>query len=71
MIMQIREIKVKLGTSRMREEESLRTIADMQRAMDVKKATNQSLLEKLTTQNDRFKDELQILGNQMNKLKKP
>ena len=39
--------------------------------MEVKKETNKSLLEKLTTQNDRFKDELEMLGSQMNKLKKP
>ena len=39
--------------------------------MEVKKETNKSLLEKLTTQNDRFKDELEMLGNQMSKLKKP
>lgn len=71
LILQVRELKVKVSTSRMREEDSLRTIADMQRAMEYKKATNKNLLDKLTSQNDKFKDELETLGNQMSKLKKP
>ena len=61
LILQVRELKVKVSTSRMREEDSLRTIADMQRAMEYKKATNKNLLDKLTSQNDKFKDELETL----------
>ena len=37
---QVRELKLKLSTSRMREEENLRTIADMQHSMEIKKANH-------------------------------
>ena len=36
----VRELRVKLSTSRMREEDYLRTISDMQKAMDTKKSNN-------------------------------
>ena len=54
----------------MREEENLRTIDDMQRAMDIKKVTNKTLLDNLTTQNALFKDELDLIGRQMTMMKK-
>ena len=55
---QIRELKLKLSTSRMREEENLRTIADMQHSMEIKKANHQMILNKLQSQNEKFKLEL-------------
>ena len=58
----VRELKVKLESSKLRETDSLRIIADMQRAQELKKANNQSLLDKLTHQNQSFKDELELIG---------
>ena len=68
LILQTRELKVKLSTSRMREEDHLRTIEDMKRSMDLKKSNNQMLLDKLTLQNERFREELETIGQQMAKL---
>ena len=68
--LEVRELKVKLGTARMREEDNLRIIADMKCTMDLKKATNESLLERLTAQNENFKHELEQIGKQMQKMSK-
>lgn len=38
--LQVRELKVKLSTSRMREEESLRTIADLKKSIELRNANN-------------------------------
>lgn len=66
--LQVRELRVKLSTSRMREEDYLRTISDMQKATDIKKSNNQVILDNLTTQNDKFKSELELIGKKMLKL---
>jgi len=66
--LQVRELRVKLSTSRMREEDYLRTISDMQKAMEIKKTNNQVILENLTTQNEKFKSELELIGKKMLKL---
>ena len=50
----MRELKVKLSTARMREEDYMRTIEDMQTSMALKKANNESLLAQLSMQNEKF-----------------
>lgn len=63
LVLQVRELRVKLSTSRMREEDYVRSIKDMQTSMELKKANNESLLAQLTHQNEKFQAELRHLGD--------